>query len=154
MRKLVLLKSPATCRLGIFWKHKTNVMYMSSFSPFVTLETVKKHYLLKMTLLCKQFYTVFSSVSLSEADRIHTSIPCQRNWSFFFFLLEKAFFLWFHYDLPYLPLAVVFSGLLWCNCYFSLSEIFYQLTSLGSCFPALSLFYSCFVVMFPAAWLF
>lgn len=81
LRKLVLLKSPATCRVGIFWRHKTNVMYMSSFFffPFVTLETVIKHYLLKVTFLCKQFCTVFSSVSLSEADRIHASIPCQRN---------------------------------------------------------------------------
>lgn len=71
---------------------------------FITLETVIKYYLLKVTFLRKQFSTVFSSLSLSEADRVHTSIPCQRNWSFF--VLEK-FFLWFHHDLPYLLLAVV-----------------------------------------------
>lgn len=151
MRKLVLLK----IQPHVGWGSSEDIKQMlciCPLSPFVTLETVKKHYLLKMTLLRKQFCTVFSSMSLSEADRICTSIACQRNWSgFFFFLLEKGFFLWFHYDLPYLPLAVVFSGLLWCNCYFSLSEIFYQLTSLSSCFPALFLFYSCFVVMFPAA---
>lgn len=127
--------------MGIFWRHKTNIMYMSSFFPFVTLETVIKHYLLKVTFLHKQFCTVFFSLSLSEADRIHTSIPCQKSWSVF--PSRKGFFLWFHHDLPYLLLAVVFSGLLWYNCWNLLLVNFPQF--LFPCLILVLLLFCCYV---------